>query len=259
MLAALLALQLERRREIALLRACGFTRWQAASVYVQTGAIGLASGVFAIPLGWAVGLVLVHVVNVTAFGWSMTMDFGYGLFLETVVMAVLAALIAGTCPPSRRTNAAQGLRLVGLSPAHGRASGCRHNGLLESAAKTKLHAKIERFHQCHRPSPVALTAVKVGSVTIRRRADRCSIDDQHGHGRCGGMHRIEALARAGSELVRITVNTPEAAAAVSDIRARLDAVNCSVPLVGDFHYNGHRLLQMPGLRPRAGQIPDQPR
>ena len=112
-LAALLALQLERRREIALLRACGFTRWQAAySVYVQTGAIGLASGVFAIPLGWAVGLVLVHVVNVTAFGWSMTMDFGYGLFLETVVIAVLAALIAGTYPALKlgRTNAAQGLR-----------------------------------------------------------------------------------------------------------------------------------------------------
>ncbi len=52
----------------------------------------------------------------------------------------------------------------------------------------------------------------------------------------------EALARAGSELVRITVNTPEAAAAVAEIRARLDAVGCNVPLVGDFHYNGHRLL-----------------
>ena len=112
-LAALLALQLERRREIALLRSCGFTRWQAAfSVYVQTGAIGLASGVFAIPLGWAVGVVLVHVVNVRAFGWSMTMEFGYGLFVETVAMAVLAALIAGTYPAFKlaRTNAAQGLR-----------------------------------------------------------------------------------------------------------------------------------------------------
>lgn len=50
------------------------------------------------------------------------------------------------------------------------------------------------------------------------------------------------LSRAGSELVRITVNTPEAAAAVPEIRARLDAMNCAVPLIGDFHYNGHRLL-----------------
>ncbi len=54
--------------------------------------------------------------------------------------------------------------------------------------------------------------------------------------------QVEALARAGSELVRITVNTPEAAAAVGEIRQRLDDLGCNVPLVGDFHYNGHRLL-----------------
>ena len=50
------------------------------------------------------------------------------------------------------------------------------------------------------------------------------------------------LWRAGSELVRITVDKPEAAAAVAPIRARLDAMGCDVPLVGDFHFNGHRLL-----------------
>ncbi|MBL8433236.1 MAG: flavodoxin-dependent (E)-4-hydroxy-3-methylbut-2-enyl-diphosphate synthase, partial [Dechloromonas sp.] len=50
------------------------------------------------------------------------------------------------------------------------------------------------------------------------------------------------LARAGSELVRITVNTPEAAAAVPKIRDHLDRMGCDVPLIGDFHYNGHRLL-----------------
>ena len=50
------------------------------------------------------------------------------------------------------------------------------------------------------------------------------------------------LARAGSELVRITVNTEEAAAAVPKIRDHLDKMNCRVPLIGDFHYNGHRLL-----------------
>jgi (E)-4-hydroxy-3-methylbut-2-enyl-diphosphate synthase len=54
--------------------------------------------------------------------------------------------------------------------------------------------------------------------------------------------QAEALARAGSELVRITVNTPEAAAQVPRIRERLDALGCRVPLVGDFHYNGHKLL-----------------
>ena len=51
------------------------------------------------------------------------------------------------------------------------------------------------------------------------------------------------LARAGSELVRITVNTTEAAAAVPKIRERLDMMGVSVPLVGDFHYNGHQLLE----------------
>jgi (E)-4-hydroxy-3-methylbut-2-enyl-diphosphate synthase len=54
--------------------------------------------------------------------------------------------------------------------------------------------------------------------------------------------QVKALADAGSELVRVTVNTREAAAAVPDIRERLDALGCSVPLIGDFHFNGHKLL-----------------
>jgi (E)-4-hydroxy-3-methylbut-2-enyl-diphosphate synthase len=54
--------------------------------------------------------------------------------------------------------------------------------------------------------------------------------------------QVEELARAGSELVRITVNSPEAAARVAEIRERLDSAGCSVPLVGDFHFNGHKLL-----------------
>jgi (E)-4-hydroxy-3-methylbut-2-enyl-diphosphate synthase len=54
--------------------------------------------------------------------------------------------------------------------------------------------------------------------------------------------QVAELARAGSELVRITVNSPEAAAQVAGIRAKLDAQGVSVPLIGDFHYNGHRLL-----------------
>ena len=54
--------------------------------------------------------------------------------------------------------------------------------------------------------------------------------------------QVMALWRAGSELVRITVNTPEAAAQVARIREQLDAQGCTVPLVGDFHFNGHRLL-----------------
>ena len=54
--------------------------------------------------------------------------------------------------------------------------------------------------------------------------------------------QAQQLAAAGSELVRITVNTDEAAAMVATIREKLDSVGCYVPLVGDFHYNGHKLL-----------------
>jgi len=54
--------------------------------------------------------------------------------------------------------------------------------------------------------------------------------------------QVKELAQAGSEVVRITVNSPEAAAEVQAIRAQLDRMGMDVPLVGDFHYNGHKLL-----------------
>lgn len=56
------------------------------------------------------------------------------------------------------------------------------------------------------------------------------------------VKQVAELAKAGSELVRITVNTIEAAKAVPEIRERLDKIGCDVPLVGDFHFNGHKLL-----------------
>ena len=87
-------------------------------------------------------------------------------------------------------------------------------------------------------------AVRVGDVLIGGGAPivvqsmtNTDTEDVHATAR-----QVEALARAGSELVRITVNTPEAAAQVPRIRERLDALGCRVPLVGDFHYNGHKLL-----------------
>src|SRR3954468_9058975 len=73
--------------------------------------------------------------------------------------------------------------------------------------------------------------VVVQSMTNTDTADLKSTVDQ-----------VAELARAGSELVRITVNTAEAAVKVAEIRERLDSIGCRVPLVGDFHYNGHKLL-----------------
>ena len=55
--------------------------------------------------------------------------------------------------------------------------------------------------------------------------------------------QVAELFRAGSELVRITVNTEKAAAAVPAIAERLEMMGCQVPLIGDFHYNGHLLLE----------------
>ena len=56
------------------------------------------------------------------------------------------------------------------------------------------------------------------------------------------MQQCMELAEAGSELVRITVNMPEAAAAVAEIKKRLLDAGCDAPIIGDFHYNGHVLL-----------------
>jgi len=95
--------------------------------------------------------------------------------------------------------------------------------------------------QARRPSvPVKIGAAIVGgpapivvqSMTNTDTADVASTTKQ-----------IAELARAGSELVRITVNTPEAAAAVPRIRERLDMMGVAAPLIGDFHYNGHQLLE----------------
>ena len=59
----------------------------------------------------------------------------------------------------------------------------------------------------------------------------------------GTVAQTHALWRAGSELVRLTVNTEEAARAVPVIREKLEAMGCDVPLIGDFHFNGHRLIK----------------
>jgi (E)-4-hydroxy-3-methylbut-2-enyl-diphosphate synthase len=59
----------------------------------------------------------------------------------------------------------------------------------------------------------------------------------------GTVAQVHALWQAGSELVRLTVNTEETARAIPVIREKLDALGCNVPLIGDFHFNGHRLIK----------------
>jgi (E)-4-hydroxy-3-methylbut-2-enyl-diphosphate synthase len=88
-------------------------------------------------------------------------------------------------------------------------------------------------------------AVRIGAVTVggptpivvqsMTNTDTADVE--------GTAQQVKALARAGSELVRITVNSSEAAAAVAPIRERLGQLGVDVPLVGDFHFNGHKLLR----------------
>ncbi len=87
-------------------------------------------------------------------------------------------------------------------------------------------------------------AVKVGNILVGGDAPVVvqSMTNTDTADAAATVAQVAALALAGSELVRITVNTEEAAAQVAFIRAQLDAMGCFVPLVGDFHYNGHLLL-----------------
>jgi len=87
-------------------------------------------------------------------------------------------------------------------------------------------------------------AVKIGSIIIGGGAPVVvqSMTNTDTADALSTAKQVRELATAGSELVRITVNTEEAASQVSKIRELLDAWGCSVPLVGDFHYNGHLLL-----------------
>ena len=87
--------------------------------------------------------------------------------------------------------------------------------------------------------PVAVGPISIGGdapivVQSMTNTDTADVDST--------VRQVADLARAGSELVRLTVNHESAARAVPAIRERLDALGCSVPLVGDFHFNGHRLL-----------------
>jgi (E)-4-hydroxy-3-methylbut-2-enyl-diphosphate synthase len=87
--------------------------------------------------------------------------------------------------------------------------------------------------------------VRVGAVTIGGTAPIVvqSMTNTDTADVAATVQQVGELARAGSELVRITVNEKEAAAAVPRIRERLDALGLDVPLIGDFHFNGHRLLR----------------
>ena len=110
---ALLALHLERAREFAVLRASGATQMRVLRlVLIQTLIMGALAGVLALPLGWLMSEVLIKVINVRSFGWSMQSTMPLGSIANTVVLACMSALLAGLYPAYRlsQRNIARQLR-----------------------------------------------------------------------------------------------------------------------------------------------------
>ena len=109
---ALLALHLERGREFAVLRATGATRAQVGAIVVgQTLLMGLLAGLLALPLGWVMSQMLIHVINVRSFGWRMDAILPGGAVAATLVLATGSALLAGLWPAWRLTRADIAARL----------------------------------------------------------------------------------------------------------------------------------------------------
>jgi putative ABC transport system permease protein len=111
-LSALLAIELERARELSVLRTLGFTPGGLATTLItQTGLLGLAAGLAAIPIGTGLALLLVHVINRRSFGWSMEFTLTPEALVSGVSLAVVAALLAGLYPAWRASRIELGAAL----------------------------------------------------------------------------------------------------------------------------------------------------
>jgi len=98
-LSSLMALQLERGREFGVYRAIGMTISQLRRMlFLENGLIGLASGIFSIPLGLALSLILIYVINLRSFGWTLNFSIEPRYFIEALVIALVASIAAGLYP-----------------------------------------------------------------------------------------------------------------------------------------------------------------
>lgn len=112
-LSTLMSLQLERMREIGVLRSTGMTRRQLWRLsLLETGLVGTTAGLLAMPTGFALALVLIYIINLRSFGWTLEMQLQPGEFGQAFLVALLAALLAGLYPAWRmgQTQPAEALR-----------------------------------------------------------------------------------------------------------------------------------------------------
>lgn len=112
-LSTLMSLQLERTRELGILRATGMTPRQLGQVtLLETGLMGVLAGAFAMPLGYVLAWILIYVINVRSFGWTLQMAIAPSYFWQAFLVAVIAALLAGIYPALRlgRMNIAAAIR-----------------------------------------------------------------------------------------------------------------------------------------------------
>jgi len=101
-LSTLMSLQLERRREIGVLRANGMTRGQLWRLSLfETGLIGSTAGLIAIPTGFLLSIILIYIINLRSFGWSLQMQLESEHFVQAFGVALIAALLAGLYPAWR--------------------------------------------------------------------------------------------------------------------------------------------------------------
>ena len=101
-LSALMSLQLERRREIGTLRAVGMTRRQLWRLtLMETGLMGTTAGLLAMPTGFVLAVILIYIVNLRSFGWTLQIYLQPVYFLQALIVALVAALLAGVYPAWR--------------------------------------------------------------------------------------------------------------------------------------------------------------
>jgi putative ABC transport system permease protein len=112
-LSAMMSLQLEKQRQLGIMKSIGLTARQIwGLVALETGLMGAVAGIFALPTGFILALILVYIINRRSFGWTLQMDITTGPFIEALFISIFAALLAGLYPTWRiiQRNTAESVR-----------------------------------------------------------------------------------------------------------------------------------------------------